>query len=164
MPGGSLPCVEEPREASADHRAAPVVAGVWELLEFRSVDDGGTVTGRPLGESPRGLLIYTPGGWMSGQVAAAGRPAVDSAGPLGGPADQRAAAYSTYLAYWGRYAITGNRIIHQVDGSLIPGWAGLEQVRYFSLSGDVLVLRTPPMQVAGAMTTGELTWRRAETW
>jgi hypothetical protein len=32
---------------------------------------------------------------------------------------------------------------------MAPCWAGLEQVPYFSLSGDVLVLRTPPMQLAG---------------
>jgi hypothetical protein len=92
------------------------------------------------------------------------RTAVDGADPLGGRQDQRAAAYSTYVAYWGRYAIAGDRIIHHVDTSLIPGWAGVEQVRYFSLSDDVLVLRTPPMQVAGATTVNELSWRRMESW
>jgi hypothetical protein len=40
----------------------------------------------------------------------------------------------------------------------------MEQVRYFSLSGDVLVLRTPPMQVAGASMVSELSWRRMESW
>lgn len=68
------------------------------------------------------------------------------------------------MAYWGRYAIAGDRIIHYVDSSLVPGWAGMEQVRYFSLSGDVLMLRTPPMQLAGAVTVSELSWRRAESW
>ena len=140
------------------------VAGVWELLECRSVDDQGAITGQPMGEHPRGLVIYTQGGWMSGQVAADGRSAVDGADAFGGPADQRAAAYSTYMAYWGRYAIDGDRIIHQVEGSLVPGWTGMEQVRYFSLSDDVLVLRTPPMLIAGAMTVTELVWRRAESW
>lgn len=101
---------------------------------------------------------------MSGQLAATDRPPVDGADPLGGPPGQRAAAYSTYLAYWGRYEIAGDRIIHHVDSSLVPGWAGMEQVRYFSLSGDILVLRTPPMQLAGSITVGELTWRRAESW
>jgi hypothetical protein len=51
-----------------------------------------------------------------------------------------------------------------VYSSLVPGWAGIEQVRYFSLAGDVLVLRTPPMQLAGTITVGELIWRRAESW
>ena len=140
------------------------VAGRRELLECRSVDDGGAITGRPMGEHPRGQVIYTPGGSMSGQLAADGRSAVGSADPFGGPVDQRAAAYSTYVAYWGSYSIDGDRIIHQVAGSLVPDWAGQEQVRYFSLSDDVLVLRTPPMPIAGAMTVGELIWRRTESW
>jgi hypothetical protein len=53
--------------------------------------------------------------------------------------------------YWGRHATAGDRIIHHVDNGLVSGWAGGEQVRYFSLSGDVLVLRTPPMQLAGQL-------------
>jgi hypothetical protein len=40
----------------------------------------------------------------------------------------------------------------------------VEQVRYFSLSEDVLLLRTPPMEVAGTTIISELRWRRAEYW
>jgi hypothetical protein len=156
--------VKGSEDASADQSPAPAVIGTWDLVECRSVDDDGAITGRPMGEDPRGLVIYTPGGWMSGQLAGSGRRAVDSADALGGPPDQRAAAYSTYMAYWGRYEVAGDRIIHHVDSSLVPGWAGLEQVRYFSLSGDVLVLRTPPMLLGGAMIVGEVIWRRAESW
>lgn len=140
------------------------MAGRWQLLTWRSLGDDSVVTGHPFGEHPHGILVYTPRGWMAGQIAAADRAAVDSADPLGGPADQRAAAYSTYVAYWGRYAVAGDRIIHYVDTSLVPGWAGVEQVRYFSLSGDVLELRTPPMQVAGTITVSELRWQRVESW
>jgi hypothetical protein len=140
------------------------VAGRWQLLAWRSVDEHGTITGRPFGERPHGALIYTPGGWMAGQLAATSRPAVDGGDPLGGPPDQRAAAYSSYVAYWGRYEVAGDRIIHYVETSLVPSWAGVEQVRHFSLSGDVLVLRTPPMRVAGATVVSELSWRRMESW
>jgi Lipocalin-like domain len=103
-----------------DHPVPPVV-GRWDLLAWRSLGDDGAVTGQPFGEHPHGVLIYTPGGWMAGQLAAAGRTAVDGADPLGGPQDQRAAAYSTYVAYWGRYTVAGDRIIHHVDTSLVPG-------------------------------------------
>jgi len=145
-----------------EERAAPAVAGRWQLLAWHSVGDDGAITGRPFGDHPHGILIYTPGGWMSGQLAATSRPPVDGDDALGGPPDQRAAAYSSYVAYWGRYQVVGDRIIHHVDTSLIPGWAGVQQVRYFSLSGDVLVLRTPPIRVDGATLVSELTWQRAE--
>jgi hypothetical protein len=153
--------VEEQGDASGGNLS---VAGRWHLLAWRSTGDDGAITRWPFGEHPHGVLIYTPGGWMAGQMAAASRSAVDGADPLGGPRDQRAAAYSTYVAYWGRYAVAGDQIIHYVDTSLVPGWAGVEQVRYFSLSGDVLVLRTPPMRVAGAIVVSELSWRRMESW
>jgi hypothetical protein len=159
-----VPYVAAQGNSSDDHPGVPSVAGRWQLLAWRSVGDDGAVIGRPFGEHPHGVVIYTPGGWMAGQLAATSRPAVDGADPLGGPPDQRAAAYSTYVAYWGRYAVAGDRIIHDVDTSLVPGWAGVEQVRYFSLSGDVLVLRTPPMQVAGAIVVSELSWQRMESW
>jgi hypothetical protein len=146
-----------------DEQAGAVI-GRWQLLAWRSLDDDGAITGEPFGEQPHGIAIYTPGGWMAGQVAATSRPAVDGTEPLGGPAEQRAAAFSTYVAYWGRYEIAGDRIIHHVDSSLTPGWAGLDQVRYFTLNGDDLVLRTPPMRIAGAEVVSELSWRRMESW
>jgi Lipocalin-like domain len=144
--------------------AVTPVAGRWRLLAWRSFDEDGAVTGQPFGEHPHGVLVYTPGGWMAAQLAATSRPAVDGTDPLGGPEDQRAAAYSTYVAYSGRYAVAGDRVIHYVDTSLIPGWAGTEQVRYFSLSGDVLMLRTPPMRVAETTMVSEFSWQRTESW
>jgi hypothetical protein len=157
--------VEEQQDVSNDGRSGALpLAGRWQLLECRTVGDDGATTGQPFGEHPRGALVYTPGGWMAGQIAAASRPAVDDEDLLGGPQEQRAAAYSTYVAYWGRYTVAGDRIIHHVDTSLVPGWTGIEQVRYFSLSGDVLALRTPPMRLAGATVVTELSWQRAESW
>jgi hypothetical protein len=86
-------CVEEQRDTSGGHLGVPSVAGRWHLLAWHSVGDDGAITGRPFGEHPHGVAIYTPGGWMAGQLAATSRPAVDGADPLGGPQDQRAAAY-----------------------------------------------------------------------
>lgn len=140
------------------------MVGRWQLRSMRSIGDDGSVIGLPFGEHPHGVLIYTPGGWMAGQLASTSRAMVDDADPLGGPQDQRAAAYSTYVAYWGRYALGDEQITHYVDTSLVPGWAGVEQVRYFSLSGDVLVLRTPLMRVADVTAVTELTWQRMESW
>jgi Lipocalin-like domain len=157
---GIVPCVD----GRDGNPGGPSVVGRWELQALRSIGEDGTVTGLPFGEHPHGVLIYTPGGWMAGQLAATSRAMVDDADPLGGPLDQRAAAYSTYVAYWGRYALDGERITHYVDNGLVPGWAGVEQVRYFSLSGDVLVLRTPVMLIAGVTGVTELTWRRMESW
>jgi hypothetical protein len=86
------------------------VVGRWELQALRSIGEDGTVTGLPFGEHPHGVLIYTPGGWMAGQLAATSRAMVDDADPLGGPPDQRAAAYSTYVGVTGVTELTWRRM------------------------------------------------------
>jgi len=76
----------------------------------------------------------------------------------------RAAAYSGYVAYWGRYQIDHDRIVHHVESSLFPGWVGGTQIRYFTLAGDRLSLRTPPIELAGDVVINELRWQRQESW
>jgi hypothetical protein len=156
--------MEAQRGTSDGDLGVPSLVGRWHLLAWRSVGDDGVTVGEPFGEHPHGDLSYSPGGWVTAQLAATSRPAVDGTDPLSGPRDQRAAAYSTYMAYWGRYEVVGERVIHHVDTSLGPGWAGVDQVRYFSLSGDFLALRTAPMLIAGATIVSELSWRRMESW
>jgi Lipocalin-like domain len=77
---------------TGDGHLIPAVTGRWELLAWRSLGGDGAVAGQPFGEHPHGVLIYTPGGWMAGQLAATSRTAVDGADPLGGRQDQRAAS------------------------------------------------------------------------
>lgn len=143
---------------------AAALAGRWRLVSWRNVAADGTETHRPLGADPVGILVYTPGGWMAGQLAAGGRPALPTADPLGGAAEDRAAAYSSYVAYYGPYEVAGDRVVHHVRNSLFPNWAGLDQVRHASLTGDRLVLSTAPTELAGVTVVGELTWQREERW
>jgi len=81
---------------------------------------------------------------------------------VGGSEAERAAAYSSYIAYGGTYEVDGNLVIHRVRMSLFPNWVGSEQERHFELSGDELVLRGPPVEVAGQQVVSELRWTREE--
>jgi hypothetical protein len=47
-----------------------------------------------------------------------------------------------------------------VEAALYPNRVGTQQVRYFTLSGDRLSLRTVPMLVDGKERVGELVWER----
>ena len=47
----------------------------------------------------------------------------------GAPAEERAKAFSTYLAYAGRYAFTGDKVIHHIEGATFQNWVGTDQVR-----------------------------------
>jgi hypothetical protein len=134
--------------------------GTWSLAAWRRIAGDGSVS-YPLGADARGLLVYTENGRMTVQIAASNRPALASDDPLGGDAAARAAAYSSYLAYFGTYEVQGQEVVHNIDGSLFPNWSGVKQVRPFTTEFDQLVLRTPPMSLAGGTTViNELAWKR----
>jgi hypothetical protein len=95
------------------------------------------------------------------QITGADRPTLVTDDPLGGDTEARAAAYSTYLAYFGRYEVQGESVVHLIDGSLFPNWSGEKQVRPYTLENGELVLRTPPMQLSdGTTVVNELAWIR----
>lgn len=137
------------------------LVGRWQLTAWTATDEAGAVT-TPFGEYPQGCVIYTPGGWMSGHLAIAERRELSTPNALGGTETERAEAYSSYVAYCGEYRLEGDTVVHVLRMSLFPNWVGTEQRRFVDLSGDELVLRTPPTPVAGQILVNRLHWIRAE--
>jgi len=118
-------------------------SGTWLLESWTAQDEFGHVE-RQFGDQPRGVLIITPDGWLSMQLAASSRADLASgSGPLGGPAEH-SAAFLTYAAYVGRCRVEGDRLTTTVQVGLIPGWVGSEQVRGVVLDDGLLVLRARP--------------------
>jgi hypothetical protein len=100
---------------------------------------------------------------MTAQVCAADRADLLTEDPLGGSDVERAAAFSSYVAYCGSYEVTADDVVvHRVAISLFPNWVGSEQTRYFELAGDELVLRTAPIKIGGKLLVNELRWHREE--
>jgi hypothetical protein len=135
------------------------LSGVWKLVSWRRIAGDGTVS-FPLGADASGMLVYTESGRMAVQLAAADRAPLKTDDPLGGDVDERADAYSTCLAYVGRYEVQGDTVVHWIDVSLFPNWSGAEQSRPFTFENDELVLRTPPMETATGTVVNELAWTR----
>jgi len=135
------------------------IVGTWKLQTWRRVVDNGEVT-YPLGEDATGVLIYTENRTMAVQMVAAQRPSIATEDALGGDPLQRAAAYSTCLAYFGTYEVQGDSVTHRIQGSLFPNWSGTAQTRPFTLDGDRLVLSTPPTKGAGGTVVNEIVWLR----
>jgi Lipocalin-like domain len=138
------------------------LVGRWQLLSYVGRAEDGSVT-YPLGQDAQGSLVYTAGGWMTAQVCAADRPNLLTDDIRGGNNDERAAAFSTYVAYSGSFEIRGDVVVHHVAMSSFPNWVGSEQTRYFELTGDELLLRTDPMEVGGNVLVNELRWHREES-
>jgi hypothetical protein len=139
------------------------IAGVWSLVAWKRVE-GDTLT-YPIGADAVGILIYTPDGHMAVQMTGAGRPKINSTDALGGSAEERAAAYSTCLAYFGTYEVhedaQGPVVIHNLEASLYPNWTGSSQSRPLLFDGNRLVLKTPPSSGPTGTVVNEISWVRA---
>lgn len=100
----------------------------------------------PYGEAPQGMLIYDASGYMSVVLMRPGRPKFLGGDPLSGTAEELKEAFEGFDAYSGRYEVDLEKgiVTHHLEACRFPNWEGTDQVRYFELSGDRLVLSTPP--------------------
>ncbi len=142
---------------------APRFVGTWRLVAWEVREPDGTVR-YPLGTDATGQLIYTPGGHMSVHVMRAGRPPFASGDFLDGTPEEIAAAFHGYLAYCGTYEVreAEGTIVHHPACSLLPNWIGVPQTRLFELADNRLILRSPPLPVAGSERTVVIIWERIE--
>ena len=74
--------------------------------------------------------MYTPDGYMSVLMMAAGRKNFAGGDMLAGTDEEKLAAASTFVAYCGRYDYQGDRVIHKIKVAFYPNRVGTEQVRY----------------------------------
>jgi hypothetical protein len=137
------------------------LVGRWRLVSLVARAADGSLA-FPLGRDAEGSLLYTAGGWMATQVGSADRERFTTEDPIGANEAERAAGFSSYLAYCGRYDVDGDVITHHVVMSWFPNWVGTEQSRSFELVGDELLLRTPPIEAGGKMLVSEFRWQREE--
>lgn len=142
-----------------DTFAGVELEGSWLLVHWRRTAPDGTVS-YPLGTDAQGLLVYAADGHMSVMMAGADRKTIAGSDPLGGPVDDRAAAYSSSLAYFGTYESDGKTVVHHVQSSLYPNWSNTVQSRPIVDRDGQLVLLTP--QVPGS-PVNEMAWRRADS-
>lgn len=140
--------------------------GSYRLRSFELRYDDGDVE-HPLGPDAEGLIVYTREGFFSGQMMQRGRPkfaqARQSAAQknFGSDAEIRA-AFNGYVAYYCSYDVDEARRIvnHRIVSALIPNWEGQVNVRHYEFQGDVLVLRSPDVTVAGRVGRSVLHWQR----
>lgn len=79
-----------------------------------------------------------------------------------GPEEQ-AEAFKTFLAYAGRYTLSGREVSHYVEIASIQNWVGKNLIRSVKFEGDRLILTTPPTPANGKMQTFVLVWQRLPT-
>lgn len=136
--------------------------GTWHLESFEMRDEEGHVA-YPFGRESIGFITYTSDGRMSVQFGSAHRSDLRYDDWLGATTAEIDASARAYFAYCGTYEVRGNEVIHRIQASLIPNWIGGEQLRFWSLDGDTLTIKTPPLRLDGRPQVSILVWKRVET-
>lgn len=150
-----------PPAASYQAAARRAVAGTWELVEHKTTMASGEVR-RNFGPAPRGLFIFHEDGHTSVQIVNATRPAT----PLAKASDDEVRDLSRgYLAYFGSFDVDAatKKIVVHTTADLNPANTGADQIRFYEITGDTMVLQPPPTPVAGGgQQVSRITWRRVK--
>src|SRR5262245_18339514 len=122
--------------------SADALIGTWKLKSFVREITGTGERFDAIGAHPHGYLNYTRDGHVSVITVAAERikppEAVLSA-------SERAQLYNSMVAYAGTHTVLeGNKVVHHVDISWNDAWTGTDQVRFFTLDGDTLMIKSAP--------------------
>jgi len=138
------------------------LVGTWMLESFTSTDEHGVVSDA-MGAGATGYLSYSKDGWMSVQLAQAGRHPFAVPDMDGGTPEQTIEAARTFFAYSGPFSVdeVNHIVYHHLLYSLMPNWVGSKQKRYVKTEGDdVLELSGDPILIAGKTQVTRLRWRR----
>ena len=139
--------------------ATQSILGTWYLAEAFAIDREGHRLYAVYGDRPSGVIHYGADGRMMALIAHAGRPPLDG-DRQAAPAEQRAAAYKTSIAYAGRYELDGDWVHHHVDISTYPNWVGHTLRRQLKLVDGKVVLLTAPQMQDGRETVIQLVWQQ----
>lgn len=136
------------------------IIGRWNIVSWLQLYDDGRRQA-PLGEHLEGFIRYCEDGDMICMIADADRKPFTSGGQWNASEADRAAAYSSMLAYAGKWQIEGESVVHAVEQTLFPGWKGGDQRRHVRLEGDTLYIEARLEQDSAEARTAQLKWRRA---
>lgn len=137
--------------------------GAWRLRSYIEVPVDGSEPSHPMGEDAQGIIMYTPDGYMSAQLMAAGRPAFVSGDRFEGSDEEYRAEARGYIAYSGPYKINEQEksLTHTMEVSLFPNWLHQTQPRVITLEGNTLSLSTAtPLRSNGKEVNSYVTWER----
>ena len=152
---GSVGVTVGAQPSATEQRVRQQLIGTYKLISYTSFDQNGVATKLPYSA---GQIAYDAAGRMSAQLMRADRPPFT--GGRGGSEPERAAAYSSYIAYFGHYTIDAEKgiVYHHVEGSMTPSMVGQAMPRYYELTPDgaTLFLQTK----SGDRVTGRLQWDR----
>ncbi len=135
--------------------------GTWLLVSFElQVEVGDPIY--PIGTSPIGIATIDKKGYVSVQLSSSDRKSFSSDPPGSGEIQ---AAFTSYIAYFGKYTIDEDKktFSTKIMGGTNPGWISEDQLRYFEISENRMVLKTSSQKVkalGNISVVGAVTWEK----
>ncbi|WP_248324058.1 MULTISPECIES: lipocalin-like domain-containing protein [unclassified Caballeronia] len=112
--------------------------GTWRLISFVREDMGTRERYNQLGEHPEGYLSYLPDGRMVAFFVSGDQPR-----PRAEPTDEeRVQLHKSMLAYGGTYDVSPGQVVHHIDIEWDGRRIGTNQLRFFTVDGDTLTIKT----------------------
>ena len=142
-------------------QAADSVVGSWRLVSWVEVETESKAVHTAFGESPTGVITYTPDARMSLFIIDPKRKP-----PAGAKATDAEAIelYRTIIAYSGAYSVEGNKVTHKIEVSWNQAWTGTNQQRFIEVKDNQLTIKTPPIisPISGKESVNTLVWERVK--
>lgn len=138
--------------------------GAWKLVSYEERPVDGSRPVYPMGQTPMGIIMYTPDGYMSAQLMKPGRKPFASGDWFNATDEDYKAEASTYIAYSGEFHVEEEKktLTHSVFVSLFQNWIGQTQPRVVKIDGHSLYLSTAsPFRSGGKVVNAYLHWTRA---
>jgi len=138
--------------------------GAWKLISYEERPTDGSPSFYPMSKNPKGIIMYTPDGFMSAQLMHPERKDFESGDWFDGTDEEYKQEASTYIAYTGPFHVDEEKktLSHTMFISLFPNWTGQTQPRVVKLEGDYLYLSTAsPIISSGKEVNSYLVWKRA---
>jgi hypothetical protein len=134
--------------------------GTWRLKSFVREVAGSGERYNQMGEHPDGYLSYDANGRMlvffvsDGQLRPRAEPTDD----------ERIKLHKTMLAYGGTYTLSPGKVVHHIDIEWDGRRLGTDQIRFYTVKGDKLEIKTEPNKspVDGREGVGVLTFERVK--
>ena len=115
--------------------------GTWKMVSWQHEVLASGQRTDVLGPQPVGYINYGSDRRVYAIVVSKDRPRPAKLPPTD---EERVRLFNSMLAYAGTYTVDDEKVIHHIDASSNQTWTGTDQVRFYRLEGDKLVIWSAP--------------------
>ena len=138
------------------------IVGTWDFVVAEVIAPDGKKS-FPFGETPKGILIFTPDGRFAQIHIASDVPKLASNNRLTGTAEEYAEIMRRSVSVFGTYTVDEDNktVTYHIASASFPNWQGEAQTRTIDKLSDEEFVNTNP-NVAGGRGSASNIYRRAK--